>query len=116
MAVFHYTTASGRQPVKDFVDSLPQESRYEIITLLRRLELGEVLGMPHARSMTSMSKGLYELRIRDAQSQIRIFYFTKIRSSIFLIHGLRKKSQTISSKDRVLILKRIQEIKSREEA
>ena len=114
MAIFHYTTSSGRQPVREFVDNLPHESRYEVLTLLRRLESGEQLEMPHARSMASMAHRLYEIRVRDARGQIRLFYYTKIRNSIYLVHGLRKKSQTIPDKDRILILKRIQEIKSRD--
>ena len=110
MVILQYSTASGRQPVKEFIDELPLERRFEVLTLLRRMEGGEMLTMPHARSMASMAHGLYELRVRDAEGQIRLFYYTKIKNSIFLIHGLRKKSQSISEKDRILILKRIQEI------
>ncbi len=113
MVILQYMTSTGRQPVKEFIDELPIESQFEILTLLRRLEAGDLLGMPHARSMASMAHGLYELRVRDARGQIRLFYYTKIRNSIYLIHGLRKKSQTIPDKVRELILRRIKELTSR---
>lgn len=70
------------------------------------MENGEILFMPHSRSLASMAHGLYEIRVRDLQGIIRVFYFTKIKNSIFL----RKKSRTISDQDRMLILKRIHEI------
>ena len=66
--------------------------------------------MPHSRSLSSMRHGLFELRIKDPEGIIRVFYYTKIHDSIFLLHALRKKSQTIPNKDKALILKRINEI------
>jgi len=113
MRILHYSTSNGREPVKAFLAELPEDTRYEVITLLRRLETGEVLPMPYSRSMASIAHGLYELRIRDASGQVRVFYYTKIQGSIFLIHALRKKSRTISDKDRDLILKRIRELNSK---
>jgi phage-related protein len=111
MKILHYKTASGREPVKEFITELPIETRFEVLTLLRRLEAGELITMPQARSMSSMVHGLYELRVRDPQGNVRVFYYTKVQDTIFLIHGVRKKSQTISDQDRDLILKRIKEIR-----
>jgi phage-related protein len=108
--IIHYTTPSGREPVKEFISKLPIEARFEILTLLRRLQNGETLIMPQSRSMASMAHGLFELRVRDRAGHIRVFYYTKIRGAILLIHGLRKKTNTISDDDRILILKRIKEI------
>lgn len=113
MHILHYSTATGREPVKEFISELPQETRFENLILLRRMENGEVLSMPHARSMSSIAHGLYELRVRDVQGQVRVFYYTKIKNSIFLVHALRKKSKTIPDNERNLILKRIQELDSR---
>ena len=110
MQVLHYTTASGRAPVKEFIQELPEETRFEVLTLLRRLEQGEVLAMPQSRSLAGMAPGLFELRVRDVQGQVRVFYYTKIKHVLFLIHALRKKSKTITDKDRLLIIKRIKEL------
>jgi phage-related protein len=110
MLIRHYATNSGREPVREFILELAEETRFEVLTLLRRMESGEILPMPHSRSMASMAKGLYELRVRDAQGQVRIFYYTKVKNVVYLVHALRKKSQTIPDKDRLLILKRIREL------
>jgi phage-related protein len=114
MRILHYSTPNGREPVKEFVAELPAESRFEVLVLLRRIEAGEVLPLPHSRSMSSVTQGLYELRVRDVQGQIRVFYYTKLRGVIYLIHALRKKSRTISNKERDVILKRIKELHSAE--
>lgn len=113
MKILQYSTSSGKEPVREFIEELPLETRYEVLTLLRRIESGELLTMPHSRSMSSMAHGLYELRVRDSQGIVRVFYYTKIKNSVFLVHGLRKKGQTIPDKDRELIIKRIKEISSR---
>lgn len=110
MKVVQYSTPSGRKPVEEFIKKLVFETQYEILTLLRRLENGEILTMPHSRGLSSIQHGLFELRIREADGIIRVFYYTKFQGYIFLIHALRKKSQTIPNKDRNLILKRISEI------
>ena len=110
MKILQYSTSSGREPVKEFIAELPVESRYEVLVLLKRLEAGEVVPMPHSRSIASIAQGLYELRVRDVQGHIRVFYDTKLQSVIYLVHALRKKSRTIADKERDLILKRIKEL------
>jgi len=110
MKLLYYTTASGREPVKDFILSLPAETRIEILTLLRRIENGDVLQMPHSKSLASMASGLYELRVRDERGNIRLFYYVRRKDAVYLLHALRKKTRIISNKDRKLVLKRINEI------
>ncbi|MFQ5473001.1 MAG: type II toxin-antitoxin system RelE/ParE family toxin, partial [Dehalococcoidia bacterium] len=49
-----------------------QGARIEAGFLLRRLQKGERLGMPHARSMPSIGRRCLELRVRDATKNWRI--------------------------------------------
>jgi phage-related protein len=51
-----------------------KEARIEAGTLLRRLQEGELLGMPHSRPMPSIGKRCHELRVRDASKNWRIIY------------------------------------------
>jgi phage-related protein len=51
-----------------------QEARIETGILLRRLQQGESLGMPHSKPMSSIEKHCHELRIRDADKNWRIIY------------------------------------------
>lgn len=48
--------------------------RREAGRLLRRLQKGEVLGMPESRPMPSIGLRCHELRIRDAGHNWRIIY------------------------------------------
>lgn len=113
MKIVFYLSAVGRSPVEQFIESLGSETRYELLVLLRRLENGEQLPLPHARSLASIEHGLYELRTRDAAGQIRVFYYTKIMGCIFLVHALRKKSRSIGGRDKKLILSRIRDLQHR---
>jgi phage-related protein len=49
-------------------------ARIEAGTLLRRLQQGENIGMPHSRPMPSIGPACHELRIRDADQNWRIIY------------------------------------------
>lgn len=51
-----------------------KEARVEAGTLLRRLQEGETLGLPHARPMPSIASSCYELRVRDENRNWRIIY------------------------------------------
>jgi phage-related protein len=48
--------------------------RLEAGTLLRRLQEGESLGLPHSRPMPSIGQRCHELRVRDAEHNWRIIY------------------------------------------
>jgi phage-related protein len=49
-------------------------ARLEAGLLLRRLQRGEMLGMPHSRPMPSLGPRCHELRIDDARVAWRIIY------------------------------------------
>lgn len=64
-------------------------ARLEAGFLLRRLQQGEPLAMPHARPMPSIGPRCWELRIRDAQHNWRLFY--RIDSDAIVILGVHDK-------------------------
>ena len=49
-------------------------ARQEAGMLLRRLQRGESLGMPHSRPMPSVGARCHELRVRDEKPHWRIVY------------------------------------------
>jgi len=49
-------------------------ARLEAGVLLRRLQQGEVLSLPHSRPMPGIGRRCHELRIPDAQATWRIVY------------------------------------------
>lgn len=50
------------------------EGRYEAGMLLRLLQEGVLLGMPHSRPLPSVGRRCHELRIRDSGHNWRIVY------------------------------------------
>lgn len=61
--------------------------------LLRRLQCGESLGMPHSRPMPGISRRCHELRVRDGAVNWRILYRTD-RDAIVIGEVFAKKTQS----------------------
>jgi len=66
-------------------------ARLEAGFLLRRLQRGEPLGMPHSRPMPSIGKRCHELRVVDADVTWRIMYRTD-EDAIVIIEVFAKKT------------------------
>ena len=52
--------------------------------MLRRLQQGAMLAMPHARPMPSIGLRCWELRVKDADHNWRIFYRTDTDAVVVL--------------------------------
>jgi phage-related protein len=69
-----------------------QAARLEAGFLLRRLQLGEKLGLPHSRPLPSIGRRCHELRIIDRTATWRIIY--RIDPDVIVIAGVfSKKTQ-----------------------
>jgi phage-related protein len=71
-----------------------RQARIEAGVLLRRLQKGESLSLPHSRPMPSIAKNCHELRIQDKTVTWRIIYKTDIDAIIILDIFAKKTSQT----------------------
>lgn len=69
------------------------EARVEAGVLLRRLQRGERLSMPHSRPMPSIGKRCHELRIRDRDKTWRIIYRIDT-DAIIVAEVFEKKTRT----------------------
>ena len=67
------------------------EARLEAGLLLRRLQNGESLGMPHSRPMPSIDKGCHELRVVDRDKTWRIVYALE-DDAVVILEVFPKKS------------------------
>jgi len=70
-----------------------QAARIEAGFLLRRLQRGEALAMPHSRPMPSIGTHCHELRIPDAAGQWRIIYRVD-PGAIVIAEVFKKKTPT----------------------
>jgi len=69
------------------------DARVEAGLLLRKLQRGERLGMPHSRPMPSIGVRCHELRINDERETWRIFYRLD-PDAIVVAEVLSKKTNT----------------------
>jgi phage-related protein len=72
-------------------------ARLEAGFLLRRLQMGESLGMPQSRPMSSIAPRCHELRIKDAAGNWRIIY--RIDSDAIIIAEVFSKKSRKTPKD-----------------
>jgi len=71
-----------------------QAARLEAGFLLRKLQRGETLSMPHARPMPSIGPRCYELRINDSNLTWRIIYRLDLDAIVILAVFDKKTPQT----------------------
>lgn len=82
------------------------KARLEAGFLLRRLQMGEKLAMPHSRPMPAIGPGCHELRISDSAGNWRIAYRADPDAVVIAEVFLKKTRKTPpsvikSSKDRL---------------
>ena len=105
-----YLTGSGRSPVEDFLEECSEGLRGDFLDAVSLLSKGESLAMPLSRNLSSVYRGLHELRLKDKNGQVRVFYFLTKIDGIYLLHAFRKKTQELPKKEIEVALKRIKEI------
>jgi phage-related protein len=71
-----------------------QEARIEAGYLLRLLQRGESLGLPHSRPMLAIGSRCHELRINDARATFRIMYRADPDAVVILEVFSKKAKQT----------------------
>ena len=58
--------------------------RIDAGVLLRRLQNGERIGMPHSRPLPGIGSGCHELRVQDADHSWRIVYLLDVDAIVIL--------------------------------
>jgi phage-related protein len=73
------------------------EARIEAGVLLRKLELGERLSLPHSRPMPTIGRGCHELRVNDQDHTWRIVYSIEA-DAILILEVFSKKTAATPEK------------------
>jgi len=103
--ILFYRTASGREPVKEFINKLADKNQAKILHHIDLLkQYGLSLRQPYLKRVSGTSK-LWELR----PGVYRIFLSAFPQSKILLVHMIIKKSQKTPKKDLKLAEKRLKE-------
>lgn len=101
--ILFYCTASGREPVREWLKKIDPASRKRIGEDLYTLQLGWPIGMPLARKL---EPNLWELRSHISSGIARIM-FTADENALILLHGFIKKSKKLPAADLALAKERL---------
>ena len=103
LRVVFYKTATGREPVREWLKSLPRADRKTIGDDIKTVQFGWPLGMPLIRKL---DRDLWEVRSR-LRHRIARTTFTVDDGIMVLLHGFIKKSQKTPKSDLALAKERL---------
>jgi phage-related protein len=108
LQVCFYATASGDEPVREWLRELKREDRRTIGEDIKTVQFGWPLGMPLVRKM---DPGLWEIRSRIEAGTARVF-FTVSGTTLVLLHGFVKKSARTPATDLKIAKQRGSEVRN----
>jgi len=99
LRVVFYKTETGKEPVREWLKSLPREDRKIIGEDIKTVQFGWPLGMPLIRKLES---DLWEIRSELPHHRIARTLFTVEDGIMVLLHGFIKKAQRTPKRDLTL--------------
>jgi phage-related protein len=103
LSVAFFRTETGREPVREWLKSLPREERRIIGEDIKTVQFGWPLGMPLVRKL---AVGLWEVR-SHLPGRITRVLFTTGEGRMVLLHGFIKKSRKTPAEDLELAKNRL---------
>ncbi len=103
LSIQFFQTENGREPVREWLRSMPKEHRRIIGEDLKTVQFGWPLGMPLVRKL---DRDLWEVRIHLPDGIARVL-FTAGEGRMILLHGFIKKSQKTPVDDLTLAKNRL---------
>ena len=107
LKVVFFKTASGREPVREWLRSLVPDARQAIGRDIKTAQYGWPLGMPLIRKL---ERDLWEVRSEFPAGIARVT-FTVQEQHMVLLHGFIKKSQKTPASDLKIARQRLAELK-----
>ena len=107
LPVRFYRSMSGAEPVRDWLNELPEADKRIIGRDLAAVEFGWPIGMPLCRSLGG---GLWEVRSNLTHGRISRVIFSVRHGCMMALHGFVKKTQKTPQPDLELAKKRQKEI------
>ena len=95
LAISFFRTLGGREPVREWLQGLPESDRRLIGNEIRLLQFGWPLGMPLVRKL---EPNLWEIRVRTGSGNARLL-ISLAEDTAILLHAFMKKSQKTPLQD-----------------
>jgi phage-related protein len=110
--VMFWRSASGREPVREWLRELPPEDKRTIGRDLAKLQFGWPVGLPLCRPL---SGGLWELRSSlPSKREARVF-FGFHEETLIAVHAVIKKGRKAAPEKLVLARQRLKDVESWQE-
>lgn len=110
----YFDILAGMKPIVFLGDSLgelrafPDAVRHEAGFQLDKVQRGM---MPDDfKPLSTVGKGVQEIRLRDASGAYRIIYIAKLEDAVYVLHAFKKKTQRASKADIELAKRRLAEL------
>ena len=103
MKLHKYLSASGKDVIAEYIDSLTRDEQIDALSVLECMENGELDKIFYKR----WEKKIYEVYFRKHN---RIFYVTADADNIYLLHACRKQKNRTEKLDRKIVIKRAREL------
>lgn len=86
-----YATKDGREPAKEFIESLDAKMIAKLLKIIELLEAnGPSLRIPYSEHL---GDGIFEIRAKQGSDITRVLYFFVVGKKIVLTNGFVKKTQ-----------------------
>ena len=92
----------------DDLREFPSAARSEAGYQLDRVQHG--LDPEDFKSMPTVGKGVWEIRVKDEAGQFRVIFIAKLKDAVYVLHCFQKKTQKTSVSDIELSNKRLREL------
>jgi phage-related protein len=107
MHISYYRTRSGREPAREYIDSL---SLRDLAVILADFNLIREYGIVHAPIVTRHLEGkLWEVKTGAGRQQ-RVFYCLLTGDSLLILHACKKQRTGAQRGDVALARKRMKEV------
>jgi phage-related protein len=104
-----WRSASGREPVRDWLSELPRDDRRTIGRDIAKVQLGWPVGLPLCRAL---SGGLWEVRSSlPSKREARVF-FGFHDGMLIALHAIIKKARKAPAEELGLAKQRLKEVQS----
>jgi phage-related protein len=96
--VLFYVTSNGRQPVREFLDSLDGKQAQKVAWVLQLIEDQEMVPKQYFKKLES-TDDIWEVRVQSGNNAFRLLGFWDTGKFIILCHAFAKKSQEVPDKE-----------------
>ena len=90
--------------LRDFPEDARQNAGFQLDKVQRGLDPDDW------KPMSSIGRGVREIRIREESGAFRVIYLTKLADAVYVLHCFQKKTEKTSDKDIALARRRYKDL------